>query len=297
MTHTNPAEIYLLSLESSQSRISMRSYLKRSIQIISDKDAIEDFNWSSLSYEMAYKLKDRLIEENKSPATINAYLSCFKGAAKEAWRQKIIDIETYQHIKDVKRAKGSREPKGRALSLLELNTILDHCLSQEGLISMRDAALIALVYGAGLRRSEAANLSLNAYHRKNGEITILGKGNKERINGLNDRVMDIVDCWLEERGQTPGPMFVRIYKGGKITLQAITGQTVYDIITKRYKEAGLKRLTPHDLRKSFATHLLNNGEDIFTVQELMGHASLDTTKIYDHRGKNKQKKAAKALPL
>jgi len=297
MTQKNPAEIYLLSLESPQSRISMRSYLSRTIQILSHEGTFTDFDWSILSYEMAYTLKDKLTAENKSPATINAYLSGFKGAAKEAWRQKIIDIETYQHIRDVKSAKGSREPKGRALSLKELNTILDHCLSQEGLIAMRDGALIALVYGAGLRRSEAANLMLSAYQRENSELTILGKGNKERVNGLNNRVMDIVDCWLEERGNEPGPMFVRIYKGGKLTQQAISGQTVYDIIIKRYKEAGLKRLTPHDLRKSFATHLLNNGEDIFTVQELMGHASLDTTKIYDHRGKNKQKKAAKALPL
>lgn len=68
-----------------------------------------------------------------------------------------------QHINEVKRVKGTREPKGRALSLDVLNTILDQCMSQDGLIAMRDAALIALVYGAGLRRSEAASLQLSAY--------------------------------------------------------------------------------------------------------------------------------------
>jgi len=297
MEKKNPAETYLLSLESEQSRVSMRSYLNRAIQIISGKDSILNFDWTSLSYEMAYNLKDVLGKEEKSPATINAYLACFKGAAKEAWRLKYIDIETFQHIKDVKRAKGSRKPKGRALSIQELNTILDHCMSQDGLIAMRDAALIALVYGAGLRRSEAAGLPLASYCAKRKEITVLGKGNKERTNALNDRVVDIVDCWIEERGRVAGPLFVRVYKGNRITNNKITGQTVYDIIIRRYKEAGLIRMTPHDLRKTYATLLLDNGEDIFTVQELMGHASLDTTKIYDKRGDKKARKASKALPL
>ncbi|MCW9023097.1 MAG: tyrosine-type recombinase/integrase [Gammaproteobacteria bacterium] len=297
MAKKNPAELYLLSLESQQSRISMRSYLNRAIQIISGEDSVNKFDWSSLTYEMVYNLKDTLSKEKKAPDTINAYLSCFKGAAKEAWRLKYINIETYQHIQDVKRVKGSRNPKGRALSIKELNIILDHCMSQDGLIAMRDAAVIALTYGAGLRRSEAANLPMSAYNRKYKEITVLGKGNKERINALNDRVIDIVDCWLDERGREPGPLFVRIYKGNRMTHDQITGQTVYDIIIKRYKEAGLIRMTPHDLRKTYATNLLENGEDIFTVQELMGHASLDTTKIYDKRGDKKTKKASKALPL
>lgn len=297
MKRNNPAQTYLLSLESNQSRISMRSYLNRAIQIISENDCIEDFDWTKLTHEMVYKLKDALKQENKSPSTINAYLSCFKGAAKEAWRQNIIDIDTLQHINEVKRVKGTREPKGRALSLDELNTILDQCMSQDGLIAMRDAALIALVYGAGLRRSEAASLQLSAYDPNKGEIRVLGKGNKERINALNKRVMDIIDCWIAERGINPGYLFTRVYKGNRLTSHGITSQTVYDIIIRRYKEAGLKRMTPHDLRKTFATNLLENGEDIFTVQALMDHASVETTKIYDKRSESVQRKASRALPL
>ena len=297
MVTMNPAEAYLLSLESEQSRVSMRSYLNRGIQIVSECDAIEAFDWSTLSHEMAYKLKDALSKEGKSPSTINAYLSCFRGAAKEAWKQNLISIDTLQHINSVKRAKGKREPKGRALSLQELNTMLDHCMAQDGVIAMRDAALIALVYGAGLRRSEAANLQLSAYDRNKGEALVLGKGNNERINALNARVMDIIDCWILERGSEPGHLFLRINKGDRITGYGISSQTVYDIITRRYKEAGLQRMTPHDLRKTFATNLLENGEDIFTVQALMDHASVETTKIYDKRSDSVKKKASKALPL
>jgi len=109
--------------------------------------------------------------------------------------------------------------------------------------------------------------------------------------------MDIVECWITERGTKPGYLFVRVYKGNQITNQGISGQTVYDIITRRYKEAGLKRMTPHDLRKTFATNLLLNGEDIFTVQALMDHASVETTKIYDKRSESVQTKASRTLPL
>ncbi len=77
----------------------------------------------------------------------------------------------------------------------------------------------------------------------------------------------------------------------------MSDHAIYSVIIRRYKEAGLESLTPHDLRKSFATLLLENGEDIFTVQELMGHDSVDTTRKYDKRGEKNSRKAIKALPL
>jgi len=233
----------------------------------------------------------------KSPNTINTYLAAIKGVAKEAWRLDQMSVEEYQRIKDIKRISGSRNETGRALNSEELNAMLDHCMMQDGPIAMRDGCLIALVYSAGLRRHEASGLNMNAYNAKDHELSILGKGNKERINPLNDRVIDILEIWLDERGRQDGPLFVRILKGGKITEKPITGQTVYDIITRRYKETGLNRLTPHDLRRTFATNLLLNGEDLFVVQDLMGHASIETTKKYDKRGKNEKIRAGRALPL
>lgn len=297
MRRQNPAKSYLLSLESHQSRVTMQSYILQALDILQPGSDLQSFDWPSLTHNSLNLLRTRLQEQGKAPATINTYLAAMKGVAKEAWRNKYIDVETYQHIKEVKRFKGTREPKGRALSIDELNIIIDYCMSQEGPIAMRDAALIALVYGAGLRRSEAANLKLSAYKAKQAEIKVLGKGNKERVNALNDRVVDILECWLDERGRQPGPLFVRIYKGGKVTNEPISGQTVYDIVMRRYKEAGLTRLTPHDLRKTYATNLLESGEDIFTVQDLMGHASVETTKKYDRRDEKNKRKAARALPL
>ena len=113
----------------------------------------------------------------------------------------------------------------------------------------------------------------------------------------NQRIIDILECWLDERGRKPGPLFVRMLKGNKITDMPISGQTIYDVVVRRYLECGLTRFSPHDLRRTFATNLLESGEDIFVVQELMAHSSADTTKLYDKRDIKKIRAASRALPL
>ncbi len=292
-----PAQVYLQSLRSETSRVGMYSLLNRSADMLKKGATIDTFDWGSLTYPDVYDLVANLYRQEKTPNTINTYLSAIKGVAREAFKLKLISADDYQHIQLINRARGSRVETGRALSVDELNQIIDHCFAQDGPIAMRDACLVALVYGAGLRRHEAAALPLSSYRKKTGEIKVLGKGNKERTNPINNRVVDIIETWLDERGRHHGPMFVRIRKGGKITKDPISGQSVYDIIVRRYKEAGLTSMTPHDLRRTFATLLLENGEDLGTVQGLMGHASIDTTKRYDKRGEKAKVKAAKALPL
>jgi integrase/recombinase XerD len=292
-----PSEIYLLSLQSKQSRVTMSSLLNVSAYRLQKKDTHQEVDWSIITYETLLVLASDLSDEGKSPSTINVYMSAMKGVAKEAWRKKIITVENYQHIKEIKRTKGSRSAKGRALELDELNELIDHCMRQDGSLAMRDAAIIALTYGAGLRRHEASGLMLSHIDIKNSTVTVLGKGNKERVNALHNRILEILEVWLDERGMEPGPLFQRARKGNRLINEPISGQTIYDTIIRRYKEAGLKRLTPHDLRRTFATKLLENGEDIFVVQDLMGHSSIETTKTYDCRAESFKKAAAKALPF
>ncbi len=293
----NPAEIYLASLRSVKSRAGMESLLNCTVAYFDEDATTDDFEWSTLSYPDVLQFMGWLFEEEKTPNTINTYLAAIKGVAKEAWKLNVMEIDQYHRIKEIKRVPGSRIDKGRALSTKELNTMIDHCMAQEGSIAMRDACLIALTYSAGLRREEASLLPLAAYNKSEMKLSIHGKGNKERVNTLNNRVIDIVETWLDDRGRQPGPLFVRIYKGGKLTLEPITDKTVYNIIVRRYKECDLKRLTPHDLRRTFATALLEHGEDLFVVQDLMGHASIETTKRYDKRGEQKKVEAGRTLPL
>jgi len=296
-SNLNPAEVYLSSLRSIKSRSGMQSLLNNVAAYFDEDSNLYDFDWSLLSYPDVLQFQNWLLEDKKAPNTINTYLAAIKGVSREAWKLGIIGIEHYHRIKEVKRIRGNRVDKGRALSLVELNIMIDHCLSQDGPIAMRDSCLISLVYSAGLRREEASTLMMSDYNKSAARLVIIGKGNKQRFNPLNRRVIDIVETWLDERGRTDGPLFVRVLKGGKVTLLPITDKTVYNIIVRRYTECGLKRLTPHDLRRTFATNLLAQGEDLFIVQDLMGHASIETTKRYDKRDEAKKIAAGRTLPL
>jgi len=292
----NPAEAYLLSLDSDSSRTTMRSNLNTIAKLLDGSEDLESCDWSLLDYTSALQVRNEL-NDGRAPSTVNTYLAAIKGVARECWRLKIMEVEAYQQIKELRRLRGSRSSRGRSLNLTELNTILDSCLMGEGPKAIRDAAVIGLCYGAGLRRQEAASLHLSSYDSGNGTVTVIGKGNKERTNTLPQRAIEILECWLDERGREPGPIFVRIYKGGRITKDGITSQTIYDIVVSRYQEAGLKRLTPHDLRRSYATHLFENNEDLLTVMKLMGHTDPSTTRVYDIRGEKHEIAAAKRLRM
>lgn len=299
---TNIADRYLKSMVSVKSRVSMGSYLNVAANFFSPGSTRNEFNWAALRYHQLHDLRDHLNNAGRAPNTINSYLAAIKGVCKEAWRLKLMDVDDHMRIQDVKRVKGSRTVKGRALDAKELNTLLDHCLANEGIVAMRDAAMIALSYGAGLRREEAIKLDLERYtpptKTEIGEICVLGKGNKERTLPLHRRVSDILECWLDERGRDPGPLFVRLYKGGKTKLERLSDQTVYDVIVRRYKEAGLKKMTPHDLRRTFGTNLFQAGEADHVIQEMMGHSDPSTTQIYNmDDSKGKKLSAVKALPL
>ena len=96
------------------------------------------------------------------------------------------------------------------------------------------------------------------------------------------------------RGTAPGPLFVRFYRYDTITHQPITAQSIYKALSKRCLEAGIEEASPHDLRRTFATNMLNEGIDTITLQRMMGHASLETTKKYDMQGEDAMRLAADA---
>jgi integrase/recombinase XerD len=296
-TPRSASEIYLLSLQSIESRKTMVCFLNRSGLLLQNKKSHDKVDWGALHYEDILNLLSMLGAEKKAPATINSYLSALKGVAREAWRKKLLTTEHYTHIKEIKRVRGQREIKGRALPLDELNKLINHCLAQHTDICARDAAMIAVIYGAGLRREECASLKRSDLDLKDSSLRIMGKGNKERKNYLCGRSIELLKDYLLIRGNASGFLFYRGIKSGALIGQGISSQAVYDILARRQKKAGVPHLTPHDLRRTFATNLLNEGVDIFTVQNLMGHANVDTTKHYDKRSKEVQKIAALALPF
>lgn len=295
---TNPALAYLLSLPSPRSRRTMASYLRRVASRAGAK-GIEDCRWTEMRRPHIQAVLDWLQREGRAPNTVNTYLAALKGVALEAWTLGLIETDAYLHIKHVRSVRGSRLPKGRALEQGEIEALLKTCSGDgRGIAAARDEAIITLMLGCGPRRSEVVGLDVGNIDWREGSVRVLGKGNKERLVFLPERTERSLHRWVRVvRGDHPGPLFTRIRRHGDNTGERLSDQAIYHILQVRGREAGLEEFSPHDLRRTFATRLLDNGEDLVTVKELMGHASVTTTQDYDRRGRQRLKEASRRLRL
>ncbi|EHN8835005.1 tyrosine-type recombinase/integrase [Enterobacter hormaechei] len=293
----NPARAYLLSLNSPRSRQTMASFLGIVAGMLGA--ASPDLcSWGSLRRHHVMGITELLRDTGRATATVNTYLSALKGVAKEAWMLRIMDVESFQHIRAVRNLRGSRLPAGRALPPEEIRALFAVCEADRSCLGPRDAAMLAVILGCGLRRSEAVGLDLRDVVTQERALRVLGKGNKERLAYVPVGAWQRLQFWIDAvRGETPGPLFTRIRRFGDVTLNRLTDQAVYHILRVRQDQAGISKCSPHDLRRTFATAMLDNGEDLITVKDAMGHASVTTTQQYDRRGESRLKAARDRLNL
>ncbi|MFN3306428.1 MAG: tyrosine recombinase XerC [Candidatus Kapaibacteriota bacterium] len=163
----------------------------------------------------------------------------------------------------------------------EINKILDAIISDDPLES-RNIALIELLYGTGLRISEALQLKISDINEKTVSIKVLGKGNKERIVPIGTKAKNAILNYLNQRNKLPNSNKTNklfITKSGK-PLSSVDAYRIVNSLLKTYTSAPQK--SPHTLRHTFATHLLDRGADIRSVGEMLGHSSLSSTQIYTH---------------
>ncbi len=168
------------------------------------------------------------------------------------------------------------------LSVEEIDAMEDEIdlASNEGL---RNLAIIETLYGSGLRVSELCDLRLSRINLEEGWLMVSGKGNKERMVPMSPRSVDLIRNWLDERGNMnpkkgEGDILFLNRRGSRLSRVMI-----FYIVKGLAEAAGLgKRVSPHTLRHSFATHLLEGGASLRAIQELLGHESLSTTEIYVH---------------
>jgi integrase/recombinase XerC len=144
---------------------------------------------------------------------------------------------------------------------------------------LRDRAILELLYSSGIRVGELVGLNWDQLDMDLGIVKVMGKGRKERIVPVGSKAVEVLKAYLEERGALDGegPLFINS-RGGRLTARSV-GR-----LTKKYtKRSGIfRKISPHSLRHSFATHLLDAGADIREIQEMLGHASLSTTQRYIH---------------
>jgi integrase/recombinase XerD len=182
-----------------------------------------------------------------------------------------------------------------ALDLPRLDRLLPEMLSEKevGLLlafelpdsplGLRDRAMIEVLYASGLRASEITGLRLESFLREERLLRVIGKGNRERLVPVGEKAVAALDRWLA----LGRPQLVKPKTGGEIFLgehgRRLTTARVWQIVQETAKLAGLKKkIWPHLLRHSFATHLLGHGADLRAIQEMLGHASLATTQVYTH---------------
>ena len=152
-----------------------------------------------------------------------------------------------------------------------------------------------MLFGAGLRRSEAVGVQLDDYEPDSGALTITGKGNRQRLVYATGGGKEAIEAWLADRGDYNGTLLAPVNKAGHVQPRPMTAQALMNRLKVRSRQAGIPPCSPHDLRRTFVSELLDAGADITSVQRLAGHQSPTTTARYDRRGERAKKRAAEML--
>lgn len=232
---------------------------------------------------MAYLLS--LQKTGKVPATIARHLAALKGFFRFLVNEGFITKDPALNLESPK----LRKKLPHILSNAEVNILLDQPNGGQ-VAGARDKAMLEVIYATGVRVSELCSLNVQDLNLELGFLRCIGKGSKERIVPLGRMAITAVTAYLQLgrvkllKKPAEEAMFLN-HHGRRLTRQGF-----WKIIKKYTKEAGIqKEITPHTIRHSFATHLLENGADLRAVQEMLGHADITTTQIYTHLTKNKIK--------
>lgn len=280
----NPAIIYLAGLPKESSRIVQRYDLDALARKFGALDAFS-FDWAALRFEQMTMIQTWLMEKYK-PRTAARIMCAVKGALKAARKMRLMDAEAYETAIDLPTIKRGKSITGRALTFEEIAALMKTCRTGPPLRGTRDAAIIILMCGCGLRENEVTNLSLSDYNPATGDLMVHGKGGgkggKLRPAYLTNGTKTAMENWLALRGSEPGALFSVVHKSDELTITNMSNISIWFMLKRRGEAAGLQPFTPHDLRRTFASAMLNL-TDLATVARLMGHEDVATTALYDRR--------------
>ncbi|WP_242085398.1 tyrosine-type recombinase/integrase [Aestuariivivens sediminis] len=278
MNTLKPFTDYLL-LEKKYSSLTVKAYTN-DIESFSGfiQDEFSSMDIVSVNYAQIRSWIISLVEQNISNRSINRKISALNTFYR--FQLKIGEIKTnpltiHKALKTIKKVQ-------LPFSKAEIDKVLDDIIFDDSFEGIRDRVIVELFYSTGIRRIELVNLKLNSLNFQSKTLKVLGKRNKERIVPLLDSILKTLEMYLVKRSrleniQDSDSLFLT-KKGAKIyeTL-------VYRIINNYFSKASSKvKKSPHILRHSFATHLLNQGADLNAVKELLGHSSLAATQVYTH---------------
>lgn len=265
-----------------QKNYSINTFKNYEIDILEFKEYIDkkSISYLEVDYDLIKGYLMELYNRKLSRNSVARKLSSLRSFYKYLFNNNLIKTNPFKYVSTPKKEK--KLPK--YLGVEELETIFN-TPDLNTPLGQRDRLILEVLYATGIRVSELVNIKINDIDFYKKEIRILGKGNKERIDPFGDYCLDAMENFINDgrkkilkKFNTTCEYLIINGHGKKITTRGV--EKILDNIIKK---ASLKKhVSPHMLRHSFATHLLNEGCDILTVQELLGHESLESTQVYTH---------------
>jgi integrase/recombinase XerD len=228
----------------------------------------------------------RLKEGGKSARTVSRHISSIRSFHQFLLREKVTTQDPTVHLELPK----LEQKLPRVLSMDDVERLIE-APDRSKPQGVRDTALLEILYGTGMRVSELIGLNMDDIHLSMGFVRVFGKGGKERIIPLGGKSITACLRYIEEAR----PVFIKNQKSVEALFvnmrgTRLTRQGCWKLLNGHALKAGIKKeLTPHILRHTFATHLIENGADLRAVQEMLGHADISTTQIYTHVSRSRLK--------
>ncbi|MEL2244062.1 site-specific integrase [Leclercia adecarboxylata] len=295
MVQTTVFDAYIGGLAPSGRR-GITSLLNRSASILKRGAGADNYPWEQLNYAAVAKVRAALLDDGYAVSSVNMALSALRGIAQSAFNLNCMDAETLARIRSVKRVSGDIQRKGRALDRQEIRALIQAAKQhQQPVRRCRDTAIVLTLCGTGLRAGELVKLERRDYD--NGILTVRqGKGRKYREIHVADTVEKAIRAWLKvSPDKADSVLFSRIQRNSKVASQPLTTTGLTGMLEQLQQTSGIARFTPHDMRRTFITRLLEHGVDINTVRQLAGHSDISTTTRYDYRGDSMKISASKRL--
>ncbi|AXB56775.1 tyrosine-type recombinase/integrase [Flavobacterium fluviale] len=260
--------------------LSFESFVSESF----DQDNIDAVNYSHVRSWIVF-----LVDQDVSNVTVNRKMASLKAFYKFLLKSKQIEVNPMLKHKSLKTPKVVQVP----FSEKELKDLLVEIEVPVGFEEVRDKLVIEMFYVTGMRRAELIHLMIKNVDRSAGVIKVLGKRNKERIIPILPIIQNQIDSYLKERDDLENIIDSDYFFISKKGLK-LSESFVYRLINSYFSRVSEKvKKSPHVLRHTFATHLLNNGADLNSVKELLGHSSLASTQVYTHNSLAELKKVYK----
>lgn len=236
----------------------------------------------------------RFNKQKKGPATQAKYLS----ALKQYYRFLVSEKERADNPVTALARPKTKRPLPKGLSEDEINKLLDSAGDADGIAGPRLMLLIELLYGSGLRASELVGLPIASIRPGQPYMTVRGKGNKERIAPLSPRAQKALADYLQHLGKQKSKSKF-LFPSDRAVSGHLTRQRLFQLLKDLAVQAGVdpSRVRPHAVRHTFATHLLEGGADLRSVQQLLGHSDIATTQIYTAVSQARLQKAIANHPL